>query len=86
MTAAYHAQIAAATGVTDPGTVQEIEDVMRTNSPTLDGLTAGTFDILARNAAEAVAILASDEFSFDRNSDERLERTRGLDTDDYRRD
>ena len=86
MTAAYHAQIISATGVTDPETVQDIEDIMRTCEPTLDGLTASSFDILARNAAEASAFLSSDGFSFDRNSDERLERTHGLDTDDFRRD
>ena len=88
MTAAYHSQIAAATGVTDPADAQEIEDVMRTCESTLDGLTAGTFDILARNAAEVVKQrwTWADDFSFDQNSDERLERTHGLDTDDFRRD
>jgi hypothetical protein len=48
----YQADIARATGVTDPGRLGEIEQLMRIDHRTLDGLTAAQFTRLARRAAD----------------------------------
>lgn len=46
----YRQAISAATGVTDTGKLEEIEDTMRGEVGTLDNLTAAKFNALAKRS------------------------------------
>jgi len=50
----YQQMMTEATGVTDAATINEIEEIMRMEAGTLDGLTAAAFKRLAKRAYAAV--------------------------------
>jgi hypothetical protein len=58
---AYHASIIAATGVTDPAMLEEIEDTMRHDifHSTLDWQTRAQLQQGARDALELIRIMAN---------------------------
>ena len=53
--------LAEATGVTDPAVLREIEDIMRVQQSTLDGLDLRQLRRLAREAYDAYFILREED-------------------------